>query len=189
MLPAACRKHLSFILIFLFTTLSIYAQDTLTTENRSVIIKDSSQQQTSDAGLTKSPMGAVWRSLVFPGWGQLYVESYWKIPIFVGGVGVSIYFIVWNNQKFKYYQSQYDEMKVSDPDNTYELERLKSQKEYYRDNRDRSYFFLGITYILAAVDAYVGANLFDFDVNDNLQMRLMPYYDNQFGLNFSLRIK
>jgi hypothetical protein len=172
----------------------IYAQEDTpldTNKQESVIVrKDSATIGNNE--MTKSPWGALWRSLILPGWGQLYVENYWKIPIFTGGIGVSIYFIIWNNQKYKLYQSQYDDMLANDPDNTYELNILKSQKEYYRDNRDKSYFLLGAVYLLAAIDAYVGAHLFDFNVDDNLQMRVMPNYSNfsnQFGLNLMFRIK
>jgi hypothetical protein len=194
MLPALSRKHLCFIILFLLAPLVLFSQDfqqpdTITTNNRNNILTSKDSVSYNQSKLTKSPVGALWRSFVFPGWGQIYVENYWKAPIFIAGVGASVYFIIWNNQKYKYYQNQYDELTVSDPDNTYELERLKSQKEYYRDNRDKSYFFLGATYILAAIDAYVGAHLFDFNVDDNLSIRLMPYYSNQYGLNFSLNIK
>ncbi|MEM7524849.1 MAG: DUF5683 domain-containing protein, partial [Pseudomonadota bacterium] len=31
------------------------------------------------------------RSAIFPGWGQAYNESYWKIPIFYAGYGVFVW--------------------------------------------------------------------------------------------------
>jgi hypothetical protein len=194
MLPVPYRKHLCFIILLFFFPLSLFSrdienQDADSTNQQNTTLEQKDTSVTKTSTLTKSPVGALWRSFVFPGWGQIYVENYWKAPIFIAGLGASVYFIIWNNQKYKFYQQEYDDLLGSDPDNTYELERLKSQKEYYRDNRDKSYFFLGATYILAAIDAYVGAHLFDFNVDDNLSIRLMPYYSNQFGLNCSFNIK
>ncbi len=200
MLSTLCRSHLPFIMsFFLFTLITtgqnITQTDTLSSKDKESVMLHSDSSEVSQGNikeeikLTKSPMGAMWRSLVLPGWGQIYVENYWKAPIFIAGLGASVYFIVWNNNKFNYYQSQYDELQQNEPGNTSALDKLMSQKEYYRDNRDKSYFLLGATYILAAIDAYVGANLFDFNVNDNLNMRLMPFYDNHFCMNFSFHLK
>lgn len=138
---------------------------------------------------TKSPLGAVWRTFVLPGWGQIYVEKYWKAPIFFAGAGALVYSIVWNNSKFSDYQNQYDRIKIEDPKNQSALSLLNRQKEYYRDNRDKSYFFLAVVYIIAAMDAYVGAHLFDFDVSDKLAIQISPYYHNQPKLGFSIYFK
>ena len=56
---------------------------------------------------------------------------------------------------------------------------LESWREYYRDNRDMSAFYLMVVYMLSAVDAYTGAHLYDFNVNDQaVGMYMKP---NQFG--------
>ena len=45
--------------------------------------------------MTKSPWGAVLRSALIPGFGQIYNESYWKAPIIWGLAGWFIY--NWND--------------------------------------------------------------------------------------------
>ncbi len=143
--------------------------------------------------MTKSPTGALWRSFVLPGWGQLYVESYWKAPVFFLGAGTLAYFSFWNNSKYQNDQLLYDNTKLNDPTNKSKIDSLDRYKEYYRNNRDQCIFYIGLTYILAAVDAYVGAHLYDFDVSEKLSMRIEPYYNNSrynaYGLSFNLRIK
>lgn len=134
----------------------------------------------------KSPWGATWRSLVFPGWGQIYVENYWKAPIFIAGAGTLIYFIIHNNSQYNKYQSMYDQIK-SQNGSSLDLDYANRYKEYYRDYRDQSIFYLAGVYILSAVDAYVGAHLFDFDVSDKLSMQLLPNINNGLSLNFSYR--
>jgi hypothetical protein len=134
----------------------------------------------TDFKMQKSPTGAIWRSLVLPGWGQYYVESYWKAPIFTGAAAFMIYRIVYFHNNFMDYADRVDalkselvRLKLEDPENPkiYEIEYRtlpveKNRREYYRDNRDMSGFYLLGVYALATVDAYVGAHLFDFDVSD-----------------------
>jgi len=38
-----------------------------------------------------SPHTAVLRSLIIPGWGQLYNHQWWKVPIIYGGLGLLAY--------------------------------------------------------------------------------------------------
>lgn len=125
--------------------------------------------------LTKSPTGAIVRSLVIPGWGQVYVENYWKAPIVFGGfVGVG-YVVYWNHDNYK---SAIDEIDAYSGDDEFELENLKNKRDFYRDQRDLSGLYLMGVYVIATVDAYVGAHLFDHNVNDNLSFSLSP---NRFG--------
>ena len=136
--------------------------------------------------MTKSPFGAVARSLVLPGWGQYYVESYWKIPVFVGGMGFLTYLIIDNNNKYNDARREVDNyQKQSDYDFHYDY--LIRKREYYRDNRDQSIFILAGVYLLAAVDAYVGANLFDFNVSEDLSINLIPKDSKYLALNIRLK--
>lgn len=130
--------------------------------------------------MTKSPVSAVLLSLLMPGLGQLYVESYWKIPLFLGATGVLTYLIVDNHKKFIKFEDEWERM--SDYDQNKNLWYLK--KEFYRDNRDRSAFYLLGVYIINAIDAYVGAHLYDFNVDDNIQVYLNYYNGFKFSLNY-----
>lgn len=120
--------------------------------------------------MTKDPMTAVWRTFIFPGMGQIYVEKYWKAPIFAAGAGTLIYFIFDNHIKFSDFQSEMD--LLSETDREYLI--AKSKRDFYLDNRDRSILFLAGVYLLASIDAYVGANLYDFEVDDNISLYFSP---------------
>jgi hypothetical protein len=52
--------------------------------------------------------------------------------------------------------------------------QLKSGKDYYRKNRDMSIIGIAALHVLSIIDASVDANLADFDINDNLSMRVDP---------------
>jgi len=121
--------------------------------------------------MKKSPSRALIYSLLLPGAGQIYVENYWKAPIFMGGSAGLVYSIYFYNHEYSIYQSQYDAIKNSDPTNS-SLYLLSREKEFYRDNRDMSAFYLLVVYIFSAVDAYVGAHLYDFNVSDDLSLRI-----------------
>ncbi|MDX9791791.1 MAG: DUF5683 domain-containing protein [Candidatus Kapabacteria bacterium] len=118
--------------------------------------------------MSKSPSGAIWRSLVLPGWGQYYVESYWKAPVFTVAAGTLIYLLIDNHSKYVDYADKLDGMQLDDPN----YRMTKVYREYYRDNRDMSGFYLLAVYIISAVDAYVGAHLYDFQIDDNLSLSL-----------------
>ncbi len=109
--------------------------------------------------MTKSPWGAVLRSAIIPGWGQFYNESYLKIPIIWGLSAWFIYNWDWNNKNYNLYKNLYSQYS----DNT----NYKTYRDFYHDQRDLFSIYLGLTYILNLVDAYVDAELFDFSVKEN----------------------
>ena len=114
--------------------------------------------------MEKSPMGAMLRSAVLPGWGQFYNESYWKIPIVWG---VSAWFIyLWNdrNDNYRFYKDLYNKSLLESSNGN---SQYKTARDFYRDDRDLYAIYIGLTYFLNLIDAYVDAHLFDFDVGFN----------------------
>ncbi len=166
-------NSLIFTLLLLGSSISIWCNDSTKTDYAKFEMK-------------KSPTGAILRSLALPGWGQYYVESYWKVPLFLGAAGTCTYFIIDNNNSFNEKQKQIDKALLNNP-NDPNITLYKLQRETYRDNRDQAAFFLAGVYLLSAVDAYVGAHLFDFDVSDNISLNLLP---SKFSIvSFQLSIK
>ncbi len=108
----------------------------------------------------KDPGTALLKSAILPGWGQYYNESYWKIPVFWGIIGWCAYNYVSNNNNYSDYQSLYIKSGFS-------IESYRRLRDYYRDQRDLFVIYLGITYLANLLDAYVDANLFDFNVSED----------------------
>ena len=139
-----------------------------------------------------SPRKAVIYSLLFPGMGQIYNRKYWKLPILYGGFVGFTYAITWNNGLYRDYLIAYKDIMDQDPetndwhdllpygrdpstiDQKWFTEVLKKRKDYYRYYRDFSIIGTVALYMLAAVDAYVDAQLFDFDMSTDLSMRVVP---------------
>jgi hypothetical protein len=46
---------------------------------------------------------------------------------------------------------------------------------------------LGILYLVSAVDAYVGANLYNFNVDDKLSYYIVPNLNNGASVNISYK--
>ena len=125
-------------------------------------------QNTEDTSfvMQKSASGAMLRSAIIPGWGQLYNESYWKIPIIFGTAGYLVYGWVTNNDLFVKYRDLYDQS-ITDAEQSGNLTH-KLYREFYRDQRDTYAWFFGLLYLLQIADAFVDAHLYDFNVDDTV---------------------
>jgi len=134
---------------------------------------DSTAAPASTPLMEKSPTTAVLWSLALPGLGQYYTETYWKIPLFTGGALASAWLIVDNHAKYQDADAAYLAALDGNASSAKIARRLRI-REAYRDNRDVAGLALVATYLIAAVDAYVGAHLFAFDVGDDLSLRLGP---------------
>ncbi len=204
-LPEPAYKFQKIILLFLvLIPLLSNSQDNdvkINKENTTSSQQDTVKQKIHD------PTKATIYSMIIPGLGQAYNHKYWKIPIIYAGFGTLYYFISFNNTEYKkwrdaYYHSLVNQNGDEPPVNDYERlygsrpDVLKSQKDYYRRNRDLSYILTGVWYLLNVVDATVDANLYTWNVDDNLSIRFEPTltsplygYRPNGGLKLSLHFK
>jgi hypothetical protein len=155
---------------------------------------------------------ATWLALALPGAGQIYNRKYWKLPIVYGGFVGCAYALNWNNKMYKDYSQAYLDIMDDDPNTksfedflplnsniSGQEERFKEifrkRKDLYRRQRDLSIFaFIGV-YLLSVIDAYVDAELSDFDISKDIGMRIEPAFfndgknmkSNSVGLQCSLK--
>jgi hypothetical protein len=120
--------------------------------------EDKSIKSDSAFMLTKSPWTAVLMSTVIPGAGQIYNESYWKAPLIWALSGWLIYNWIQNNKDYKNYKDLFSQTQI---------ENYRRLRTFYRDQRDVFAIYMGLTYFLNLVDAYVDAQLFDFSVDED----------------------
>ena len=123
------------------------------------------------------PSKSTFYSVLLPGLGQIYNGEAWKIPIYWGLIGGTLHFAHENNVQYQrwrwiYNQATTDEEGVERPPQSAETAK------YYRDSyrRIRDYCILGVTlaYILQIVDANVFAYMQQFEVDDNITLRVSP---------------
>lgn len=124
-------------------------------------------------------------STVLPGAGQVYNKKIWKVPVIYTGIGVLAYSAISNNKDYKNYKTALlyrldgDTLTTDEEFANLTDDQVRDAKDFYRRNRDLSYILLGILYGLNIVDAYVDAQLSDFDVSDNLSLSASPTFINR----------
>lgn len=176
-------------------------QDTLFLSSNEVIVEiDTADIVTVMPDTTKvwapDPIKSLWYSALMPGAGQIYNRKYWKLPIIVGGFMGLAYGISFNSRYYTDYSNAYRDAYSSDPNaNSYInflpysyrnnkewIEKnkewirssLKSRKDYYRRNRDLCIVGMLAVYGLAIIDAYVDAQLYNFDISPDVSLKLSP---------------
>jgi hypothetical protein len=132
------------------------------------------------------PKKAAYLSAALPGLGQAYNKRYWKIPIVYGALGTIGYFIGWNNNKYQQYRNAYllkKSFPIDELDDPLAIEisedNLKRGLDYYRRNRDFLMIILVGVYVIQILDAHIDAHLMDFDVSEDLSLRLEPGFESQ----------
>jgi hypothetical protein len=169
-----------------------------------------------------NPKTAYLVAALFPGFGQAYNRQYWKLPIVYGGLVGFLYAVTWNNKVYQDYRKAYFDIRtdynhyMEDPDqygpdtwstswqdyfgrsvntllNQNNHTRLQKGRDYYRRYRDLSIILSVAFYAICIADAYVDAQMFDFDVSQDLSIRLAPEIypstpanSRSFGLNICM---
>ena len=116
----------------------------------------------------KSGSFAMLLSALLPGAGQVYAHRYYTIPIFWGFGAYFASVAVKANNQYEDYRGKFSESVRLDTTAHAGNQNLLSARDFYHDQRDEFILYLGLTYILNIIDAYVGATLYDFDVSDEL---------------------
>ena len=180
--------------------------DTLRNDSTLLLKGDSVSLAVDTMAFKPNPTRAILFSALVPGLGQIYNRKYWKLPLVYGGFIGCVYAITWNNTQYTGYRRAYLDF-LRDPTSTdswkdyvsssYSADvttwtdsqisqfrtRLQTQKNYYQYYRDMSVFITIGVYALCVVDAYVDAQLFDFDVSPDLSMRATPVFFDKTPVN------
>ena len=116
-------------------------------------------------------------SILLPGLGQVYNGEYWKIPIYWGAMAGGIYYYTTNRRNYQRYKWIYDQATSTEPD----VEKPPITAEnalYYRDvfrrYRDYSILATALFYVVQIVDANVFAYMQDFEMDDDISLRIEP---------------
>lgn len=147
-----------------------------------------------DSVFKPDPLRSVWLGAVIPGYGQIVNRKYWKLPIVYGSFLGCAYAITWNNTRYVSYKNAYRDIIDTDPTTNYHIKilprgysmsnypggaatytaRLKSAQDQFRQWRDLSIMISIGVYALSVLEAYVDAQLYDFDITPDLVMNVTP---------------
>jgi hypothetical protein len=160
---------------------------------------------------THIPSRAVKRSLIIPGWGQVYNHKIWKVPLIYAGLGMLGNAVIVNLKQYKVflalgkitrtgevpregdplyssylkYKREYDLYVVnygaSNPD-------LENAANGYQRNFQISILSILAVWGVQAIDAYIDAKFISsYTVDNNLSMKVTPTLMNQpmYASNFN----
>ncbi len=125
------------------------------------------------------PMKAGIMSLVIPGSGQIYNKSWWKVPLVYGALGGMVYLIQYNSEQYNRLETAY---RASLNDEEHEFsgtaidnpQSLRNIRDGFDKNRQLSWVGFVFVYILNGMEAFVDAHLQNFNIDDDLSLRLHP---------------
>ncbi len=121
-----------------------------------------------------NPKKASSRSAIIPGWGQIYNDSWWKVPIIYGGFGLAIHF-VGVNEGFRNDNLALVEQELAKDEPNDNLVRIyRRRADNWRKNRDLVFLTMAGLYALQIIDAAVDAHLKGFNVDENLALNIKP---------------
>jgi hypothetical protein len=170
------RCLLIVVLFSLFSSCSLFAQltDSLTTEP------------------THSVKRAAILSAIIPGGGQIYnhiaspkrqKKGFWKVPLIYAGLGATTYLLISNQQRVNLYKNEYLQREAVNfqpgvyyhPETaSYDAQALLTLHSGYQTNRDLMILAVTGVYLINILDAVVNAHFVNFDISDDLTMRVQP---------------
>jgi len=132
------RWRILIMLLFIFIVSGVAAQEKSDSAEVTITIE-------------KSPRGAMLRSALVPGWGQLYNDQKLKALLVFAGemalIGNAIY---------------YNKLAVKS--------QAEDEIEFYKDLRSQYIWWLFGVHLLSILDAYVDAHLWNFDTGPDLSL-------------------
>jgi len=180
-------NSLLFIFLHLSTAQNTEIQSVKTDSTPSVkkVVKDRKYSSTDSFPVPKK--AAIWS--ILPGGGQIYNKkwAYLKVPIVYGALGTTIYLTSFNQKLYRKFKAADYNIRNSEtnnpqsgfsdiPNNTSST-RLREIRDAYFKRTQQMYILTGVTYLLAAAEAFTSAHLAHFDVSDDLSFRVKPSFE------------
>lgn len=142
-----------------------------------------------------APAKAGFYSAVIPGLGQIYNKKYWKAPIVWAAIGTGIYVYSFNNNDYQSVRTAFKRRQAGFTDDQFydrslapgevttrttpeiDDQRLERLQIDYQNSRDLALLFTILLYALNVVDANVDAHLKQFNIDDDLGLKMdfQPY--------------
>lgn len=167
-------------LFLLFFHFAASAQNKNSSEEMQIVDFD-------DTSYHHSVKKAVIYSAIIPGAGQVYnhlampkgqKKAFWKVPLIYAGLGVTTFFLISNQTKQKEFRDEYqlrlDTGSGSSKWSAYDDQGILTLYQSNLKWRDMSILALGLVYILQVADAGIEAHFVNFDVSEDLSLKIDP---------------
>lgn len=194
---------LPFLLLFLFTAPAA-AQNEPKKKDRSpepaVILSDTLLTLKS---IKQGPRSALLWSII-PGGGQAYNKRFWKVPLVYGGLLGMVAYADFNQTRYRRFVQALENRCLGDgkviiPPNSaciptedtftgVSTESLRSARDNTDRARQTAYIGILIAYVLQSVEAYTDAHLQEFDISDDISLRLGPVIQPEYTMGYGLTV-
>lgn len=182
-----------FLLLLIGLQANCWSQDSTMNKgiDKPTLTLDSAKIAIADTIKHHNPKLATRYSAMLPGWGQAYNKQYWKIPIVYGVLAIPVSTFIYNNDlynKTKFAYTALLKQKNGDASDVDKIDpslrqlsigSMQSYRNIFRRDRDYSILWFLIAWGVNVVDATVYGHLKEFDVSDNLSMRVEPMIQPQ----------
>lgn len=117
---------------------------------------------------------------IIPGGGQIYNHQVWKVPLIYGSFAAMGYFIYYNYNRMTTFRDEYlYRVKHNNTPNlenyaNYPTSNIYSLYNTYNRNFQLMVIITAGIYALNLIDAYVFGHLFDFRIDDDLSLNVIP---------------
>jgi hypothetical protein len=183
-------KHFSSFIFLIFLifqdykscaqTDTIIVNDTIIQDSSTLVEKPS---KTKPYNFRKSfgedyphPKTATYAALLIPGAGQIYNKDWWKVPIVWGAYGAVGYSIYYNYTEYQRFNKAVILLLRNEPNEFpgVPVGVLRTNRDGFRKYLEYSYLGAVLIHLLSATEAFVAAHLHDFDISDDLSLRITP---------------
>lgn len=165
----------NFTLIVLI--LSLFCSHLPSRAEETISYVDTARISQPKSSLKKSPTGALLRSVVLPGWGQLYTKQYLKAGIALALETTFFSLALVENHNAQVHKKNYLVNKAD----IGELDLYM----FHKDRRNIYWWSFGITVFVSMWDAYVDAHLYGFEEEQTFTLHWQDGF--QLGSDFQLR--
>ncbi len=162
--PWMCEAYIDymrFLLIISLLSFSLHASFAQEAENGINTEQQTTKTETAEQVRLISPIGAMVRSAVVPGWGQFHSRSYFRGSLTVLGVGGSIIGALLAQNSFR---NRYDAYETLVWDSFSNEKTILESYEYANQRYKLRTFFMytGIgIWLYSLIDSYVSANFYN----------------------------
>ena len=139
-------------------------------------------------------------STVLPGLGQAYNKKYWKIPVIYAGIGTMGYLALNYRKDYIIFKDAYSALTDDDPstidsfNGKVPADELMYWRDKYRRTMELDIIVVFVVYMLNIVDASVDAHFYNYDISDDLSIKIEPAVkysvennQNAFGIKCSIK--
>ncbi len=129
------------------------------------------------------PRSVMLKSLAVPGWGQIVNEQRWKVPVIYAALGSIVAYQIYSHDRYAGYRAAYYNSLAANTDERFgptpdwvpagqPSTLYRANRDLFRNRRDMAVVYVGLAWGFNALDAYIYAHLKDFDVSDDVSMRV-----------------